>query len=95
MNIRYIHEQKFSDGSKALSNIMWDHVGKWPTKAGNFPPEHPFQTNTQGVENFKEKGYRVYPFPEGDGCSLDLPDDQSREQVIADIEECFGWTVKR
>jgi len=39
-----------------------------------------------------ERGYWISPFPEGDGFTMDLKRGQSREQVLRDIQECFGWT---
>jgi len=48
------------------------------------------------IDAFRDKGYWASCFPEGDGItfySLDGPKDD--EQVVKDIEGCFGFTVSR
>lgn len=48
---------------------------------------------------FRERGYWASCFPEGDGITLKWWDDvpapveKTREEVMRDIEECFGWTI--
>ena len=90
MNIRYIH--KSTEGVTQMANIMWDDE-KWPMKQGSHPPEHPCLQQSDAFAEFKRRGYWANPFPEGDGITLDTLNDQSREDVIRDVEECFGWTV--
>ncbi len=93
LKVRYIHESPLSGGGKQCSNIMWDRTGKWPMKAGVFPAEHPVNRFAKGLAKFRDRGYWVSPFPEGDGFTLDLKKQQSRETAIQDIQECFGWDV--
>lgn len=91
MKFRYLHESPLSGGGKQCSNIMWDMVGKWPMKAGEFPKEHPVHAYAGQLEEFKSRGYWLSPFPEGDGFTMDLKNNQSADQVVRDIEECLGW----
>lgn len=60
-------------------------------RKGSFPPEHPCEVNPTGFESFKAR-YWANPFPEGDGITMDAKG-ASAEQVVRDIEECFGWNV--
>lgn len=43
---------------------------------------------------FRARRYWASCFPEGDGFCFDPLNSQSSEQVVRDIEECFGWKVK-
>ena len=92
MRFRYLHEERFESGEMQKSNIMWDMEGKWPMQKGAFPPEHPSVRFADQVKAFMERGYWVSPFPEGDGFTMDLKLGQSRDKVVQDIIECFGWT---
>lgn len=84
------------------ANILWE--GRFPMKGGKFPPGHPLSGdgcaggnaygNHPKLQEFRARGYYASCFPEGDGITVDPLNDQSREQVVQDIEECFGWTVK-
>ena len=91
MEVRYIHESDHGTW-KACGNIRWK--GKWPMRRGNFPADHPCVQNAEGLQRLRDKGYFARPFPEGDGITLDVAG-RAAEQVIADIEECFGWQVER
>ena len=92
MRYRYIHEKEFSDGSKALSNIIWDMEGNWPMRRGEFPPEHPSNRFPEQIEALRDRGYHVtFLHDDGDRCSLELDRKQSKEQVLRDIEESLGW----
>jgi hypothetical protein len=91
MKFRYIHESPLSGGGKQCSNIMWEITGKWPINAGEFPAEHPVNRFASELEDFRGRGYWVSPFPEGDGFTMDLKNNQFAEQVVNDVVECFGW----
>lgn len=83
-------------------NIMWD--GKHPARYGKFPASHPvggplFFTgdqcgNSEQMSAFRDRGYWASCFPEGDGITFAPMNGQQSEQVIADIQECFGWIAK-
>jgi len=90
MKIRYIHETDLGNGHRAMANIMWQ--GTWPKRKGDFPPGHPCIVNAAGLEAFRARGYWASPFPEGDGLTMD-PKGRTAAEVIADIEQCFGWEV--
>lgn len=94
MRYRYIHEKAFSDGTKALSNIVWDSEGNWPMKQGEFPKEHPSHRFAKEFQSFAARGYEVtFLCEDGDTCSLGLRKGQTRERVIQDISECLGWEL--
>lgn len=90
-------------GSKGVchSNILWS--GKFPMRNGRFPNNHPCAVTSDrvamemgsasNIEAFRERGYWASCFPEGDGIVFSPEKEQSREQVEADIRECFGWDV--
>ena len=56
-----------------------------------FPSEHPVNAFAAQLEEFRSRGYWVSPFPEGDGFTMDLKNNQTSNQVVFDIVECFGW----
>lgn len=91
MNVRYVHESPLPGGGKQSSNILWEE--RFPVRAGTFPPAHPCMANAADFARFKARGYWANPFPEGDGITLDPQRGQSRDEVICDIRECFGWEV--
>lgn len=88
MRVRYVHES--TDVVKQSANIMWE--GRWPMKAGKFPPDHPCLPDADALQRFRERGYWANPFPEGDGITMDAKG-RPATQVVADIRECFGWEV--
>lgn len=82
-------------------NIMWP--GKYPMRNGRFPKDHPAagtdgfgleMGNGAGIVAFRAKGYWASCFPEGDGITWQPLKDQSDEQCLSDIRECFGWNVR-
>ena len=55
---------------------------------------------SESLTKFRGRGYWASCFPEGDGICLQWwgdnipsPTDKTAEEVIRDIEECFGWTI--
>ena len=81
-----------------MGNILW--LGKYPMRAGAFPKEHPvggkFGPGSEfgdgpNILAFRARGYWASCFPEGDGISWQPIQDQSDEQCLCDIRECFGW----
>ena len=102
MQVRYIHEKpKVSHG-----NIMW--APAHPMRNGKFPQSHPAAPSSTFHPNagdgqlgtspqmiaFRERGYWASCFPEGDGITMSVKNDQRPEQVASDIREVFGWDVK-
>lgn len=92
MVVWYVHKST-AGGVIQAANILWKE--KCSMRAGEFPPEHPCVVNADRFRTFKERGYWANPFPEGDGITLDLKKDVTAEQVVKDIQECFGWDVQR
>jgi len=98
MEVIYIHETP----SEHYGNIMWK--GRYPMRRGEFPKDHPASANecfgssdqigqnTKMLE-FRARGYWASCFPEGDGITMKTENGQTREQVIKDIQEVFGWKV--
>jgi hypothetical protein len=93
MRFRYLHESPLTGGGKQCSNILWDMEGRWPMEAGVFPESHPSRMFAAQLAAFTARGYWVNSFPEGDGFTLDPKSKQSKEQVIRDVQECFGWEL--
>ena len=91
MKFRYRHESSLSGGGIQCSNVLWGETGRWPVQNGKFSPEHPIHVYAAQFEMFAWRGYEVSPFPEGDGFILVLKNNQTADQVIHDIEECFEW----
>lgn len=94
-------------GAKGVcySNIIWD--GRYPMRHGKFPENHPCsdsgdaaftgasesKPSAGNIGKFRERGYWASCFPEGDGITFEPLKEQSREQVLTDIHECFGWEL--
>lgn len=55
--------------------------------------------DSDSIKAFRERGYWASCFPEGDGITLywwSSPEEfpkKSKEAVISDIRDCFGWEV--
>lgn len=92
MVVWYVHGSSVG-GLTQVAIILWKE--KWPQQGGKFPQGHPCLGNAAQFQEFMERGYGADPFPEGDGVSLNPQKGQSDEQVVKDIEECFGWEVRR
>ena len=86
-----------------MGNIIWD--GKYPMRAGKFPSNHPvgggsmdFGASQDGsensIDNFRKRGYWASCFPEGDGITWKPKNNQTDEQCLKDIQECFGWEIE-
>lgn len=98
MRVKYLHGRL---GCHA-GNILWE--GRWPMRGGLFHPRHPVGGGIEGrdgqcstspqMEAFRARGYWASSFPEGDGITLRCKAGQTREQVVKDIQECFGWEVE-
>lgn len=80
-------------------------VSKFAMKGGVFPPNHPVggthsevdrsqMGSGEKIEAFRARGYWASCFPEGDGITFSHEDGRTDEQVVADIQECFGWDVE-
>ena len=75
---------------RSYANILWQ--GLWPMKHGSFPSDHP--VTEDAMATFGKRGYWVSCFPDGDGVVFSGEDGtKSNEEVIKDIEECFGFTI--
>lgn len=85
MRVEYFHEMP----GVSYGNIMWR--GRFPMRSGNFPPDHP--ASKEMMEAFRQRGYWASRFPEGDGITMQTERGQTPAQVVADIEEVFGWSV--
>lgn len=59
----------------------------------DMPGEQPESETALGL--FRSRGYWASCFPEGDGITFEPLRDQSDDQVVADIAECFGVEVAR
>lgn len=100
MNVDYFHEIP----GQGYGNIMWGT--RFGMKNGRFPADHPaapraeFSFRNDGqigdgkMQEFRDLGYWASCFPEGDGITMKVMNGQSPEQVAADINKVFGWTVK-
>lgn len=100
--VRYIHGSK----GQWSGNILW-RVRPRPARNGWFPSDHPAAPMSkvfgnvggnqcgcsEALTKFRSLGYWASCFPEGDGITLDALHDQSKQQVISDIEDVFGWKV--
>jgi hypothetical protein len=81
------------------------NAGKFPSShpCAPFDDEEPKSSGQMGgskqLTAFRARGYWASCFPEGDGITLkwwlDVMEasDKTAEQVIRDIQECFGWEV--
>lgn len=55
--------------------------------------------SSKALDAFRSRGYWASCFPEGDGITLKWwsdvsePSEKTAEEVMRDIEECFGWEV--
>lgn len=79
--------------------------GRFPSShpCAPFDDEAPKNSSQNGgskqLTAFRNRGYWASCFPEGDGITLkwwgdvDPQEDKTKEQVIRDIVECFGWDV--
>lgn len=82
-------------------NILWQ--GRWPMSGGKFPLGHPCGNghepggldfgSSEGLKEFRSRGYWASCFPEGDGITFKPERGQSNKQVRQDVAECFGWEV--
>jgi hypothetical protein len=102
MDVLYRHEKP----GVAYGNILWRD--KRPAKNGRFPADHPCAPRTDvfgkvgdgqcgegsQLQAFRDRGYWASCFPEGDGITMKVKNGQAPEQVIADIEQVFGWKVR-
>jgi len=81
-------------------------VSQFAMKGGQFPVDHPVggthseadgsqMGSGEKIDAFRARGYWASCFPEGDGITFRHEDERTDTQVIKDIEECFGWNVKR
>lgn len=98
--VKYVHENP----GVHTGNILWDTA--YEMRSGKFPPNHPCCPGDSGmngecqfgqgpaIEAFRARGYWASCFPEGDGITMTVKNGQSPDQVVRDIEECFGWKVK-
>lgn len=78
-------------------------VSRFAMRGGRFPANHPVAPGeassnnraemggSAGLAAFRERGYWASCFPEGDGITWKPEREQSDEQCLADIRECFGW----
>lgn len=103
MTVRYIHGEK----GRWAGGVLWSE--RAPARNGVFPHNHPCAAGTpvfgaagngqcgegEKLNAFRELGYWASCFPEGDGITLDAVLNQPPAQVIADIEQVFGWRVRR
>ena len=102
LKVTYVHEKP----GVHTGNILWQ--GSWPMRRGVFPSGHPCAAGTgvagsmdsqmqfgfgASIIHFRSRGYWASCFPEGDGITMRCLEGQSPEKVIADIQECFGWTI--
>ena|SRR3990167_1738157 len=97
LKVRYIHEWQ----GEHTGNILWHE--NWPMRGGLFPAGHPCSgragssgevgTSPQ-MEAFRNRGYWASCFPEGDGITMTCGLGQTRDEVVRDIQECFGWEVE-
>ena len=101
MQVRY-----FARHPNGYGNILWD--ARHPLRNGKWPKAHPCSANPQPMVfgrigqpesddplgRFRARGYMASCFPEGDGIAFDPPEGKTSPDVVKDIEECFGWTVK-
>ena len=56
---------------------------------------HEIKESDDALARFRALGYEASCFPEGDGITLDVPDHKLMEDVINDIQSCFGWKVTK
>lgn len=90
MKVEFINEVIISEDTHCTAQIFW-HT-HYPMKGGKFPFNHPVSKET--IDSFRARGYWASCYPEGDGItfySLNGPKDD--QQVVKDIEECFGFVV--
>lgn len=66
------------------------------------PPRNSGQIGgSKKLTAFRDRGYWASCFPEGDGITFkwweDVPEpsEKTAEQVMKDIQDCFGWEVRR
>lgn len=91
IRFRYLHDSSLSRHGVQCGKVLWGVAGRWPMTNGQFPAEHPVHADTAQLEMFTWRGYEVTPFPEGDGFIVVLKHNQTADQVVHDIEECFEW----
>ncbi len=76
-------------------------VSKYAMRGGKFPPVHPVGGSSsdpgnelgtgENIKAFRARGYWASCFPEGDGITFEPLRDQTNEQCMIDIRECFGF----
>ncbi len=85
---------------KGFGNIIWQK--KYPMVGGQFPEGHPVGSGraddmqlglSEGMAMFRQRGYWASCFPEGDGICFKPCNEQTHEQTLIDIAECFGWEI--
>lgn len=104
IRVQYTHWKK----NCYYSNIIWEK--KYPMRGGKFPKTHPCYNNGEldmtvfsqpknntgndGLSKLRKLGYWASCFPEGDGITLQPPDNKTPEDVKKDIETCWpDWKV--
>lgn len=107
MKVKYIHGVKNKWSSNIMWNGYWPMKhGKFPKNHPCHNMGKPMVsvgkqkilvdpgdlTGNDALAKFRARGYEASCFPEGDGITIPFPD-RPAEQVIKDIEECFGWEV--
>lgn len=99
--VRYIHENP----GYWSGNIMFPERAQ--AMGGKFPANHPCAAGSlvfggvgdcqagdgPDLRKFRDMGYWASCFPEGDGITMKTKNDQTAQQVMADIREVFGWDV--
>ena len=90
MKVRYRHQMELV-GATLCGFIGWKL--RTPALNGRFPDEHPCVKQRADFARFMRMGYWAVASETGDGISLTPLHGQTREQVVEDIESCFGWTV--
>lgn len=90
------------------SNVIWER--HWPMRGGKPREGHPCFGNPEPLtfapvdpgkrddplSLFRARGYGAAScFPEGDGITFDIPDGQTLDHAVRDVEECFGFNVSR
>ena len=92
MEVRFTNERMSNRDSQCTANILWER--RYPMYGGRFPGNHPVKD--EQIKAFRARGYWASCFPEGDGITFYSESGPRPDaDVIADIETCFDFTVKR
>lgn len=92
MRYKYLDSEQNGSGMVVLRRISWDIEGSWPALDGYFPSEHPSRRFCHEFAALQRRGYAlIFSTVDGHSCAVHCFENQSRETLLRDLDECLGW----